>query len=241
MSLTSRLFGGSAMGFAHLASIVQPSGKAAKTRSDDDKDDKDARGRAGDDDDKDDKDKGGKARGRAEDDDEDKDKDKGGRADGGDDDDKDARGRADDDDDDKDKGGRADDGDDDDDDEKKDDKESRRGKASTAEYRRGVKAERARCAAIFGAKAAAANVPLAASLAFETGMSADAAIRVLKGQPAPNSAGADRSRRNPDLGPDGAPQGSSSRKAWGAAIDKVTPNASRGGGGWGAALERTQR
>jgi hypothetical protein len=239
MSLTSRLFGGSAMGFAHLASIVQPSGKAAKARSDDDKEDKDARGRADDDDDKDDKDKGGKARGRAEDDDEEK--DKGGRADGGDDDDKedkDARGRADDDDDDKSARGRADD---DDEDEEKDDKESRRGKASTAEYRRGVKAERARCAAIFGAKAAAANVPLAASLAFETGMSADAAIRVLKGQPAPNSAGADRSRRNPDLGPDGAPQGSSSKKAWGVAIDKVTPNASRGGGGWGAALERTQR
>ena len=177
-----------------------------------------------------------KAKGKATDDDQDDEK-----PDAADDDDEDkpkgkkAKGKADDDDDQDDE--KHDASEDDDEDEPK----GKKAKAKTADYRRGVAAERKRCAAIFGASAAARNIPLAASLAFETGMSAASAINVLKGQSAPNQAGADRSRRNPDLGPDGAPQGSSSKRAWGAAIDKVAPNGSKASGGWGSAIDRSQR
>ena len=46
-------------------------------------------------------------------------------------------------------------------------------------YKRGKKAERARCAAIFGSQHASGRADLAASLAFNTGLSASAAIKVL--------------------------------------------------------------
>ncbi|WBV42737.1 hypothetical protein [Pseudoroseomonas cervicalis] len=47
-------------------------------------------------------------------------------------------------------------------------------------FRRGAAAEKARCAAIFGAPEAASNLPLAASLAFETGLPAKQAVALLK-------------------------------------------------------------
>ena len=64
-----------------------------------------------------------------------------------------------------------------------DDDESRKDKASR-------KAERARCAAIFGCKASAARPDMAAHLAFETNMSASDAVKMLgaiaAGQPKPS-------------------------------------------------------
>ena len=101
------------------------------------------------------------------------------------------------------KGKRADDGDDDDDDGDRaenddDDEEEMRGKSASARARR---RERARCAAIFGCKAAAKNPVLAANLAFNTSMTRNQAIRVLNDTPAPQATyGA---RRNPNLGAGG--------------------------------------
>ncbi|QZN97349.1 hypothetical protein [Symbiopectobacterium purcellii] len=63
------------------------------------------------------------------------------------------------------------DAEDDDGDDRKDDKASRQARLG----------ERRRCARIFGSKYAAGNISLAASLAFNTGMSSTAAIDVLKG------------------------------------------------------------
>lgn len=56
--------------------------------------------------------------------------------------------------------------------------------ALDAAFRTGARAQRRRCAAIFAAKAAAANPVLAMSLAFETSMTAAAAIGVLERTPA---------------------------------------------------------
>lgn len=225
MNIRTNLLGG-AMGFAHLAGIgLGSKAKKAKGKAEDQDDEKP--GAEDDDEDAPKGKKAKKAKGKAEDDTDDEDK-------------PDAEGDEDD--------ASAEEDDEDKPDASAEDEDEEdappprsKGKKATAEFRRGVAAERKRCAAIFGAKSAAANVPLAASLAFETGMSADAAIRVLKGQPAPSSAGADRSRRNPDLGADPGAQGSGgAKKAWGAAIDKVT-SAAKPGGSWGGAIDRAQR
>jgi len=69
---------------------------------------------------------------------------------------------------------------DDDGDDRKDSKASRQAR----------QAERRRCARIFASRYAAGNVALAASLAFDTGMSSSAAIAVLKGNSHPQSSGA---------------------------------------------------
>ncbi|WP_175760538.1 hypothetical protein [Burkholderia anthina] len=105
------------------------------------------------------------------------------------------------------KGKRADGGDDDDDDDDDDgdraendddDEEEMRGKSASARARR---RERARCAAIFGCKAAAKNPVLAANLAFNTSMTRQQAIQVLNDTPAPQATYG--SRRNPNLGAGG--------------------------------------
>ncbi|MGL4859283.1 MAG: DNA primase [Enterobacteriaceae bacterium] len=54
------------------------------------------------------------------------------------------------------------------------------------DVKKGRKAERARCAAIFGSQAAAGKADLAATLAFNTNMSAKEAITVLASLPASN-------------------------------------------------------
>lgn len=97
--------------------------------------------------------------------------------------------------------GDREDGDDDadeagDDGEEEDDEEEMKKAASAghdfalaAAFRAGARAQRRRCAAIFAAKAAAAHPLLAMSLAFETSMTADAAVAVLEKQPAPARTG----------------------------------------------------
>lgn len=89
-----------------------------------------------------------------------------------------------------------------------DDKEKKGEEYAKAQRAEGVSegraAERERCAAIFASPAAARNVQLAAELAFNSDMSAEAAIAAL-GKAAPARAEpAGRSARNPSLGA-GAP------------------------------------
>jgi hypothetical protein len=108
-----------------------------------------------------------------------------------------------------------------DDDEDKD--EEMRGKSSAAAARR---RERARCAAIFSAKAAGMNPALAASLAFNTTMTRKEAIGVLESTPSAAGNGLpDRAARNPSLGTSASRQTSQQAVAsgWDAAIKKVTP------------------
>ncbi|NID15389.1 hypothetical protein [Luteibacter yeojuensis] len=155
MSMRTKL----AAPFAHLL------GLGASAEEDEDKTKKGRRAEDGGDDD--DKDKDGKAR-RAEDDKEKDGDEKEGRAEGDDDKEKDD-----------DKSGRraksrAEDDEDMDDDE--DDEEEMRGNSAAAKSRR---RERARCAAIFGCKAAGARPDVAATLAFSTTMSRREAIAVL--------------------------------------------------------------
>lgn len=145
----------------------------------------------------------------------------------------------DDDDDDKDNasddGSDADDEDEDDGDEKKakakgakaddedgDDEMSGNSAAAAARRR-----ERARCAAIFGSKAAAKNPALAANLAFNTRMTRSEALVVLENSPA--AAASDhsgRSARNPSLGGGGTAQVSSGQAiatGWDAAFKATAP------------------
>ena len=154
-----------------------------------------------DDDDKQSK-KGRKAKGRAEEEDRDDDKRDDDAEDDRDDDERDDD--AEDDDSDSD----ADDDDDTDPDAEEDDGDDRKEDKASRQARQ---AERRRCARIFGSKHAAGNISLAASLAFNTGMSSSAAIDVLKGNAQPQSSGSRRvsldermSRvRNHQLGNDG--------------------------------------
>ncbi|WP_256852745.1 hypothetical protein [Pantoea sp. Fr+CA_20] len=115
------------------------------------------------------------------------------------------------------------DDDDGDDDEKRDGRKART-------------AERQRCARIFNSSYAAANPALAASLAFNTGMSSADAIRVMKSSgsaaaaPEPRRASLDdrmRSAGNVRLGPDG--QKTTATRA-SAVVDKMTGlyNSARG-------------
>lgn len=83
-----------------------------------------------------------------------------------------------------------------DDDEDGDDDEEMKRAASAgheialeAAYRAGARAQRRRCTKILDSKAAAANLVLACSLAFETSMTAAAAIAVLEKTPAPAARG----------------------------------------------------
>lgn len=71
--------------------------------------------------------------------------------------------------------------------------EEMRGNGSAAAARR---RERARCATIFGSRAAGKNPVLAANLAFNTAMTRKEALAVLEGTPAP---AASVTRRNPSL------------------------------------------
>lgn len=92
-----------------------------------------------------------------------------------------------------------------------DDEDEMRGKSAVANARR---RERARCAAIFGSKAAGRNPVLAANLAFNTSMTRKEAIAVLEGSPAAtSSAYGSRSARNPALGGGGGAQLSSKQAA----------------------------
>ncbi|WP_175811044.1 hypothetical protein [Burkholderia anthina] len=193
------MMGRAGMSFGHLAKITP---RGARAEGDDDRDDrndrdddsgkgkKGKRADGGDDDDDDDDDgqnreNGDSKKGKHAEGDDDRDDDsgkgkKGKRADGGDDDD----------DDDDDDGDRAENDD--------DDEEEMRGKSASARARR---RERARCAAIFGCKAAAKNPVLAANLAFNTSMTRQQAIQVLNDTPAPQATYG--SRRNPNLGAGG--------------------------------------
>jgi hypothetical protein len=115
---------------------------------------------------------------------------------------------------------------DDEDDERAEDEENEqaRGKGAVARARL---SERARCAAIMGHKAAGRNVALAASLAFNTSMSSQEAIAVLKATPG-NSANADRperSARNPQLGAGGEMHRNPQRESaagWDRAFNKAS-------------------
>ncbi|TAL89279.1 MAG: hypothetical protein EPN62_08755 [Candidimonas sp.] len=84
------------------------------------------------------------------------------------------------------------------------------GKSSAADARR---RERARCAAIFGCKAAGRNPVLAATLAFNTSMGRNEAISVLQNTTAAYSPSATRGQRNPSLGGGGQDSLTSSQSA----------------------------
>jgi hypothetical protein len=146
---------GSASTFAHLLGRA-PKARAEDDRDEDDKKPKDSKKAADDSDEDDDKDKDAKSS-RAED-----------KKDDDDDKDKDA------------KSSRADDDDEDmsaeEDDEDEDDKKDKGDAKASAARRR----ERARCAAIFGTKAAGARPDVAAHLAFESNMGRRAACSLLK-------------------------------------------------------------
>ncbi|MDB5822179.1 MAG: hypothetical protein JWR21_883 [Herminiimonas sp.] len=110
----------------------------------------------------------------------------------------------------------------DDDPDAEDDEDEMRGKGAASSARR---RERARCAAIFGSKAAGRNPVLAANLAFKTSMTRKQALAVLEGTPAA-ATGGDRASRNPGLGAGGSSQPSSRQAAvssWDAAFAKVNP------------------
>jgi hypothetical protein len=112
--------------------------------------------------------------------------------------------------------------DDDSDAEDEDDKDDEmHGKSAAAAARR---RERARCAAIFGTKAAGKNPALAANLAFNTRMTRKEAIVVLESTPAAGGFSG-RSARNPNLGTGAALPSSKQAVAsnWDAAFKKVAP------------------
>jgi len=185
------------LSFAHLTGVA---GKRAE------EDDKDRREEAEDDDpdkkEQDREDNTGKKGKRAEDDDNDKDKAEG---DDPDDDEKDSA--------------KADDQDAEDDEE-----EEMRGKSAAASARR---RERARCAAIFGSKAAGRNPVLAANLAFNTSMTRKEALAVLESTPASMATAefaGGRAARNPGIG-SGAPSANRAQQTasrWDAAFKKAS-------------------
>lgn len=222
-----RLFGGASR-YAHLAALVPARGARAE---EDDKDPKSARRAAEDDEDEEPKGKGSKAEDPDQYPDEDDSKPKGKRSRAEDeDDDKEASEDGDEDDDDKpaSKKSRARAEDDEDEDkeasEDDDEKEEMSGKSAVAAARR---RERARCKAIFSHPAAATNLALAASLAFDTTQTRKEALAVLKGQGAAAPAHgvrADRRARNPDLGSGGdtAPTGQQAQaSSWDRALHKA--------------------
>lgn len=122
------------------------------------------------------------------------------------------------------KSAKADDEDAEDDDKKDDDEDEMRGKSAAASARR---RERSRCAAIMGSKMAARNVVLAANLAFNTTMTRQQAIAVLRDTPAASVPDNGRSARNPSLGA-GGESGMNSRAAvassWDIAMQRARPS-----------------
>lgn len=188
MSLIRTLMAKGGMNFAHLGGVkAGPSRSAESDEDDDDKDDKSDKDAKADDDEppkKDDQDDDGKES-KAEGDDKD---------DGDKKDDKPPKDA---------KGSKADAEDKDAED---DDEEEMRGKSAEASARR---REQARCAAIFGSKAAGRNPVLAANLAFNTRMTRKEALAVLESTPAPQQASAGSASRaagNPRVDPPGAPE-----------------------------------
>ncbi|MGY2732383.1 hypothetical protein [Sphingomonas sp. UYP23] len=230
---TSNLMAGASR-FAHLAGFS----RKARGAADDDQQEDQAKGKrskASDDDDDDDQAKGKGSRASDDDGDDDQAKGKRSKASDDDDDDDQAKGKRskasdDDDDDDQPKGKRSRASDDDDDDD--DDEKEMHGRSSAASARR---REQARITHILSSKHAAANLPLAVSLACETRMPRREAVSVLKGQAAVRPdrdydddrgnrhARNDRSSRNVALGGDAALP--SDKKAidssWGSAFAKA--------------------
>jgi hypothetical protein len=191
---------GSAMTFAHLASV------SARASDDDDdgegdgdpKDKKDAKADGDDTPDKKDEDDGKGAKGSKAEGDKDDPKDDDADKDDPKDDDAD-----------KDKGAKSAKADDDSDPDAEDDDkdEEMRGNSAAAAARQ---RERARCAAIFGSKHAEGRAPLAAHFAFNTTMSRTEAIAALAAtpktaQPGARAAHPGRSDRNPSVSGQGAP------------------------------------
>jgi hypothetical protein len=196
MSKLSRV--ASALSFAHLVGIGSMRGK--KAGAEDEEDDRKKGSRAEDDQDEEDEDD--------ESDKTDKKSRKAKRAKAGEDAGEDAGDDEDlDDDDDDDEGEEKDKGkkskrakakaDDDDADAEDDDDEEMHGKSTAAAARL---RERARCAEIFGSRYAARNPVLAANLAFNTTMSREQAINVLRDTPAEGNTNSARSGKNPVLG-----------------------------------------
>ena len=194
MSKLSRV--ASALSFAHLAGLGSMRGKNARADEDEEDRKKDARAEDDEEDDdlpSDDDKKSRKAkRAKAGEDADDKDDDL-----DADEDDHDAE---DDEDDKKSRRAKGSKSADDDDPDAEDDEDELHGKSAVASARR---RERARCAAIFGSRYAARNPVLAASLAFNTSMTRDQALTVLRDTPAGASAASGRSDRNPRLGAGG--------------------------------------
>jgi hypothetical protein len=105
-----------------------------------------------------------------------------------------------------------------------DDDEEMRGSNACAQAR--IR-ERARCAAILSSDAAARNIELACSLAFETTLPREQAIAVLSksGSKTPMHAG--RSARNPTIGAGGRPEANSPQAiaaSWDAQMKKAKGN-----------------
>lgn len=90
------------------------------------------------------------------------------------------------------------------DDEKKDEPaaslSAKEKKAQAAGRKAGAEAERKRCASIFQAKEASGREALAAELAFNTGMTAEAAIAVLKSSPKASSLASRMKAHDPKIG-----------------------------------------
>ncbi len=165
------------------------------------------RGASASEDDQDDKQKSKKAKSRAEEDDKDKEDAEDDDQDDGKDDNKKEGKKA--------KSNRADDSDDDDDDADVEEDDGDEKDDDKKEGKKARKAERDRCAKIFASQHAAGRPALAANLAFNTNMSAAAAIEVLAAASPEVSAG----RKSLDarmqelpavkIGPDGEAEGQS--------------------------------
>lgn len=105
-----------------------------------------------------------------------------------------------------------------------DDEDEMRGKSASARARR---RERARCAAIFASKAAARNPEMAANLAFNTSLTRQEALALLRSAPAQGADNGSRSRaaRNPNLGAGGDMQRGGAQQVqagWDRSFQKVT-------------------
>ncbi|PXW23402.1 hypothetical protein [Paraburkholderia caballeronis] len=220
-NLLQNMLGGRGLSFGHLAKINTP--RAGKARGEDDEnpppDDDSGKGkrgkRAADGDDEEeeqqDREDGNAKKGsRAEDDEPEPE----------DDDNEDGNGQGK-----KGKRAKADDPEEDENDpeaeDDDDDEEEMRGKSAASRARR---RERARCAAIFGSKAAARNPVLAANLAFKTTMTRKQALAVLNETPAPQATYGQR--RNPSLGA-GGEQGRSHQQEVAASWDRAFAKARR--------------
>ncbi|WP_342705150.1 hypothetical protein OHZ10_29215 [Burkholderia arboris] len=211
----------SGLSFAHLSPKGKRASAAEDDREDDERDDERAEGDEPEDRDRDDGDsrgsKGKKGK-RAEDDRKDDERDDENAEDDELEEDDSGKGK---------KGKRAADDEDDERAEDDDDEEEMRGKSAVARARR---RERARCAAIMSSKSAGRNIELAANLAFNTSMTRQEALAILRASPAADSSGhsarsAARTSRNPQLGAGGEVHRNPQRESasgWERAFSKVT-------------------